>query len=134
MIRYYPINLSWSNVSIWMPAIVIFLLSSKYIMDENPIGSLWQPMPFVGEKNAYAWEVFIINYITSSLFLHQMEAIMFTVLQIYFDMQRKMFMNSLLFIVREVHFSVFSEVILWPKKHVPSSLTTTQCFSSWFKS
>ena len=30
-------------------------------MDDNTIGSLWQPMPFVGEKNAYAWEVYITN-------------------------------------------------------------------------
>ena len=79
-------------------------------MDENPIGSLWQPMPFVGEKNAYAWEIFIINYITASLFLHQMEAIVFTILQIYFDMQRKMFMNSLLFNYSEGS-SLFS--VLW---------------------
>ena len=52
----------------------------QYIMDDNPIGSLWQPVAFVGEKNAYAWEVYFINYITASLFLCQMEAIMFIIL------------------------------------------------------
>ena len=26
---------------------------SLYIMDDNRIGNLWQPMPFLGEKNAY---------------------------------------------------------------------------------
>ena len=45
------------------------------IVDDNPVGSLWQVMPFVREKNAYTWEVYFINYITASLFLCQMEAI-----------------------------------------------------------
>ena len=49
-------------------------------MDGNPIDSLWQPMPFVGEKNVYAWEVYVINYITASLFCYQMEAIMFIII------------------------------------------------------
>ena len=67
-------------------------------------------MPFVGEKNAYAREIYIINYITASLFLRQIEAIMFIILQIFLTC-RKMFLNSLLFMVWEVHFSVFSEMI-----------------------
>ena len=49
-------------------------------MGDNPISSLWQVMPFVGEKNTYAWEIYIINYITASLFLCQMVAIMFIIL------------------------------------------------------
>ena len=46
----------------------------------------------------------------------------------------KLFMNSLLLMVWELYFSVFSEMILWTKKHVTSSITTTQCFSSLIKS
>ena len=48
-------------------------------MDDNPIGSLWQPMAFVREKNAYVWEVWFVNYITASLLPRQMEAIMFII-------------------------------------------------------
>ena len=58
-------------------------------MDNNPIGSLWQPMPFIREKNAYTWEVYILHFITAFLFLHQIEAIMFIVLQIFFNMWEK---------------------------------------------
>ena len=38
---------------------------SLYIMDDNRIGNLWQPMPFVGERNAYAWDIL---YYSSPLF------------------------------------------------------------------
>ena len=38
---------------------------SLYIMGDNRIGNLWQPMPFVGEKNAYAWDIL---YYSSPLF------------------------------------------------------------------
>ena len=38
---------------------------SLYIMADNWIGNLWQPMPFVGEKNAYAWDIL---YYSSPLF------------------------------------------------------------------
>ena len=85
----------------------------QYIMDDNPIGSLWQPVAFVREKNAYAWEVYFINYITAySLLLfitvyHPLNT---------FQHMGKMFMNSLLFMVWEFHFSVFSEMILWAKE------------------
>ena len=71
-------------------------------------------MPFVGETNAYAWEVYVINYITASLFLYQMEAVMFIILFFTFQLLGKMFINSLLFMVWEVYFSMFSEVI-WTK-------------------
>ena len=60
---------------------------SLYIMDDNWIGNLWQPMPFVGEKNAYMPEIY---YITVLLFLHQMEAIIFNILQIFFNMWEKL--------------------------------------------
>ena len=40
----------------------------QYIMGDNPISSLWQAMPFVGEKNAYAWEVYIISKLCLSSF------------------------------------------------------------------
>ena len=46
--QYYAINLSWSNVQFWLPTILIFF--AQYVMDDNLIGSLWQPMPFVGER------------------------------------------------------------------------------------
>ena len=45
-------------------------------------------MPFVGEMNAYAREVYVINYITASLFPCQMEAIMFIIL-FYFSAHGK---------------------------------------------
>ena len=48
-------------------------------MDDNSIGSLWQPKAFVREKDAYVWEVWFVNYITASLFPCQMEAIMFII-------------------------------------------------------
>ena len=37
-------------------------------------------MPFVGEKNAYAWEVYVISYNIASFFQYQIEAIVFIIL------------------------------------------------------
>ena len=107
MTRHYPINLSWSDVNF---GYLEFWFFAQYITNHNPIGCLQYPMPFVGEKNAYAGEIYIINYITASLFLRQVEAIMFIILQIFLTC-RKTSLNSLLFMVWEVHFSVFSEMI-----------------------
>ena len=82
-----------------MPTILIFFWS--VYNGWNPVGSLWQPVAFVREKNAYAWEVYFINYITAySLLLF---------ITVYYPLNTfqhmgKMFMNSLLFMVWEVHF------------------------------
>ena len=49
-------------------------------------------------------------------------------IQIFLKYARKMFMNSWLFGVWNVYFSVFSRTTLWTNKHVLCSVTTANCF------
>ena len=48
MIRYYPINLSWKLFNFGCLQFWFFL--AQYMMDDNPIGSLWWPMPLLEKR------------------------------------------------------------------------------------
>lgn len=65
----------------------------------------------------------------TSTLSRQMEAIVFIILQILFNTPGKVFTNSFLFTALDYHFSVFSDTILRTRKHVPFSVTTTQCLN-----
>ena len=47
-----------------------------------------------------------------------MDAIVFIILQTFFNAREKMLTNSLPFVAWDVHFSVFSGTILWTNRHV----------------
>ena len=88
MARHYPINLSWSDVNFGY--LEFWYFCSVY----NKSQPNWLPSTshaFCWRKNAYAWEIYIINYITASLFLRQIEAIMFIILQIFLTCRKNVF-------------------------------------------
>ena len=81
MIRYYPINLSEEMFG----CLQFWFFFAHYMMDDNPIGSLWKPMSFV--RGLY-YEL----YCSFPLFApnggyYRMR--MFIILQIFFNMQEK---------------------------------------------
>ena len=111
-IQYYAIHLSWSNVQFWLPTILIFFCSVCNGWQPN-----WKPLTthaFCWRENSYAREVYVINY-SFPLSVANGGYYVYYPLNTFQHMG-KMFMNSLLFMVWEFHFSVFSEMILWAKE------------------
>ena len=103
MIRYYPINLSEEMFG----CLQFWFFFAHYMMDDNPIGSLWKPMSFV--RGLY-YEL----YCSFPLFApnggyYRMR--MFIILQIFFNMQENVYEQTTVY-----GLSVFSEMILGTKE------------------
>ena len=109
-------SLSFPNKSVLKSCLILVACNSDFF------GSVydgwqtnWLPLTthaFVGEKNAHAWEVYFINYITASLFYVYYPSNIF-------QHTRKMFINRLLFMVCQCSLKWFCE----QKKHFPSIAT-----------
>ena len=82
------------------------------MMDDNQIGSLWQPMPLLEKWMLMPVRFIFINYITASLFYVYYPSNIF-------QHTRKMFMYRLLFMVCQWSLKWFCE----QKKHFPSIAT-----------
>ena len=62
-----------------------------------------------------------------SMFLHKIEAIVFIILQIFYNACEKMFANSYQSAAQDFCFWVFSGMTLRTNKYFSSSVTTTKC-------